>query len=68
MIRGAALAYALWKSLIKQEALHRTAVWEKLLKSLLSLQKPARPDQIKWFDTFSANRIRPINSQKCLND
>lgn len=35
---------------------------------LLNSQKPARPDQIKWFDTFSANRIRLINSQMCLND
>lgn len=68
MVRGAVLAYALLECLIKQEVLHGMAMWEKLLKSLLSLQKPARPDQIKWFDTFSANRIRLINSQKCLND
>lgn len=68
MVKGALLAYALLKCLIKQEIMHRTAMWEKLLKSPLSMQKPARPDQIKWFDTFSANRIRLINSQKCLND
>lgn len=46
--------------------MHSTALWEKLLKSPLSLPKPARPDQIKWFETFSANRIRLIKSQKCL--
>ncbi len=68
VVRGALSAYASLKCLIKQEVMHRTAMWEKLLKSPLSMQKPARPDQIKWFDTFSANRIRLINSQKCLND
>lgn len=57
------------KCLIKQEIMHRIALWEKLLKPPpFSSQKPARPDQIKWFDTFSANRIRLINSHKCSND
>lgn len=45
------------------------AIWEKLLKSpAISSQMLPTVDQIKWFDTSSANRISLINSQKCLND
>lgn len=38
-VRGALLAYAVAKCLIKQEVMHRTAVWEKPLKSPLFLVK-----------------------------
>lgn len=62
------LVDTLLKCLIKQEIKHRMSMWEKLLKSPFSSQKPARPDQIKCFDTFPANRISLMNSQKCLND
>lgn len=53
-----------------QEMICRTATRENLLKPtrFFPLPKPPGPDQIKWFDTFSANRINLINSHKCLRD
>lgn len=47
VVRGALLPYALLKCLIKQKRLHRTAMWEKLLKSPPHFLAKSRLGQIK---------------------